>query len=330
MLKKNIFLLLILLFFLVGLYSQSQVQAISAEVKDENSTSSESVETELDTKWLLLQNLSGSEYEEMFLALLLEPLSLEKFQSYVLAESLWYVTHFENNSSENSSVTRLKETVDEFLSNLGTGVIIPQEYSDTVYSMFRYFANNQQVPFSVPELNIFLATETLHIPTEEIKSVQMYRGGIALEKIKKEIQVDSSYEKIDVMSILSNPPLLYALQYSSDMETLYQNVLDFANALPEDSRPLIIKCWDLLNQLKKISLQHGFPLVEILPVFSSTLIKEIQKDDFVLCCLSQQDLEKLVTDLEGLILFSTIYHSRITKELYSGNEIAVDENGGSL
>lgn len=328
MLKKNLFFLFILLFFLTGLYSQSQVKSISTTNEADLQDSLDVFVDDLKEKWLSLQNLSGSEYEELFLTLLLEPLSQEKLQPYVLAESLWYISHLQKDTTEKKS--KLEETINSFLSDLGTGAIIPQEYSDTVYSMFRYFSNNNIIPSSVPELNIFLATDTLHIPTEEIKSIQMYRGGIALEKIKKLIQADSTFENIDILAVLSNSSLLYALQYSSDMLDFYKMIMDFSKGLPEDSKPLIIKCRDLLNKLEKKSLKLGFVIDEILPEYSATFLTEIQNDEFVLCCLSSQDLQKLVADFEGLDLFSSIYFSRITKDLYSVDNLSFENNGGSL
>lgn len=285
--------------------------------------------------WIALGELSGGEYLERFLRLLSDGEVRADLQPYALAESLWFdcfVRPFAPQDDEAASA--LAASVSAFLDGIDTGRIVAHEDSDAVYAVFRQLSDARPRPAHAappPELRVFTAEHLFTAPSDEARSVKMYRGLAALEKISAraaEAAPESSAAFVSAEDLSSNPALLYlALRPGSDTGLL-RGVGSLLAGLPEEARPAAYRAWLLLEECRRLSVRHGFAFPDILPPFSRGVLEAVLSDDFVLFCLSGQELARLSGDLAAVNEFAPRYFRRLalaTKVRPENAEVRADE-----
>lgn len=326
--KKNIFVFVLLNSCLLALSSQSLVQKSTSSdvpiVQEEllQDEAAESLFTSQD--WFALHNLSGGEYWAVFLRLLSDESSRNELQPYALAECLWFECFAKKNepTEPNEDFTAISDLVFDFLEKIDTGEVPPHEKSDTVYSIFKCLASLKPCPedfSSPPSLQIFAMESLFSPPSKEIRSVNMYRGLVALERLaltdRGDLPQDSSVA-FGIEHIVSNPPLLYVLLKDDSLDdTVQQNVKDSLETLPKNSIPKFYLCQNLLDACKKTSVRYGFVLTDILPSFSCSVVKSVMEDDFVLWCLPEQEVNRFYGDISCVQEFVPIYFNRLVEAL---------------
>ena len=308
----------IILFFLILLVGFSCLSAQSLIQQGNDVVIPKDVlenEEELDTvnyseqDWFALFNLSGDEYLERLHLLLSHDSSRNKLQPYAFGECLWFNYFIKPFAENNENLIKAEQTVNLFISEIDTGKIIPHEISDTVYSIFKTLVSlspQQSIENQVPELQIFSADSLFYVPSEQIQSVKMYRALALYQKYF----AGTSYG--DILNYTDNAALIY----------VYMNDIYNGNFIPEELNELSLfyKCYMLLNECKYLSVKYGFNLLDIMPDFSKSILKAALENEFILCCISDTDLNQLFVDLTCVKEVAPEYFARLTRLITGGNE----------
>ena len=102
-----------------------------------------------------------------------------------------------------------------------------------------------------------------------------------------------------------NQPLMYLLAHSTAGKDIYSVLRTYHSGQTHASR-----CEELYQECRKIGVQWGFDLEQILPNFSATGIGAAKKDAFILYCLPEHDLDQIFMDLSCLKAIAPVYFSR--------------------
>lgn len=138
----------------------------------------------------------------------------------------------------------------------------------------------------------------------------------------------SSLGKIKWESVISNEPLMYVLRHVPSGNEIYSFLRNY-----HSGETLAFQCETSYLQGLQLGEQWGYNLEQVLPVFSGSGVKAIEKDLFVLYCLPPQDLEQILADLDCVNTFAPIYFSRSIGLLHRSSEkesVPALENGGTL
>ncbi len=309
--KRKIFFLLILFVGFSFLSAQSLIQ--DAKIISEQDLETEVLEEVIvytADDWFELFNLSGDEYYQQFNLLLLHDSSKADLQPYALAECLWFNCVIKPSVEETEIVMELQKLVNTYLSEIDTGKIIPKETSDAVYFLLKNLFSLKPCPkniLQVPELQIFSVEHLFHLPSQDIQSVKMYRALALYQKIMSE-NADMISDKI--LSYVNNPALLYVYLNDSATEKI----------IPEQLKDLSVfyKCHLLHQECTKLSVKYGFNLLEVLPNFSKSILNTATENEFILCCISESDLNQLYVDLTCIKDFVPKYFYRYINQITGG------------
>ena len=115
---------------------------------------------------------------------------------------------------------------------------------------------------------------------------------------------------IDWEQVVLNQPLMYLLAHSTAGKDIYSVLRTYHSGQTHASR-----CEELYQECRKIGVQWGFDLEQILPNFSATGIGAAKKDAFILYCLPSHDLEQIATDLSCVKTLVPVYFSRAVELL---------------
>lgn len=110
---------------------------------------------------------------------------------------------------------------------------------------------------------------------------------------------------IDWEQVVLNQPLMYLLAHSTAGKDIYSVLRTYHSGQTHASR-----CEELYQECRKIGVQWGFDLEQILPNFSATGIGAAKKDAFILYCLPEHDLDQIFMDLSCLKAIAPVYFSR--------------------
>ena len=110
---------------------------------------------------------------------------------------------------------------------------------------------------------------------------------------------------IDWEQVVLNQPLMYLLAHSTAGKDIYSVLRTYHSGQTHASR-----CEELYQECRKIGMQWGFDLEQILPNFSATGIGAAKKDAFILYCLPEHDLDQIFMDLSCLKAIAPVYFSR--------------------
>ncbi len=241
----------------------------------------------------------------------------------------------------------LKVTVAAFLAELGEGSLPIHPQSDAVLSLFQYLGQNPVAgsqgpnlqPANLPELPV-LAADHSFIPIEQsYRNAQLYRGLMAFSPLVEEFaaaqgggQVSSSENEparelpqepsqaaeedsdpllppslgsIRWKEVVENQPLMYLLRHVPAGGEVYSHLQGY-----HSGKILPSRCEDVYLEAQALGRAWGYRLEQVLPSFSAGGVEAVWKDLFVLYCLPENDLERLLSDLACVNELAPVYFSR--------------------
>ncbi len=254
----------------------------------------------------------------------------------------------------------LEATVAAFLAELGDGSLPIHPQSDAVLSLFQYLGQNPVAgshgpalqPSNLPELPV-LAADHPFIPIEEsYRNARLYRGIMAFSPLMEDFAAarggrqDSPPENqpagetpqasgeggdsllppplgnISWKDVVENQPLMYLLRHVPAGGEVYSHLQGY-----HSGKTLPSRCEDVYLEGQALGRAWGYRLEQVLPSFSASGVEAVGQDPFVLYCLSEGDLERLLSDLSCVNELAPAYLGRSIALLRRGAGL---EAGGSL
>lgn len=340
-------------------FAQTAVQQLGAEatMQDSSVHTDENSPVFSAADWNALASLSGEDYCKRFISLLSDESSRSELQPNALAECLWFKCFIRPFVATDEDFSPLNEMIDVFLEEMNTGSVVPHEHSDAIYSMFGWLSECGlffMEPAEIPTLQIFSAGHLFSPPSEEQCAVKMYRAMASLERLlamSPAVDVPAGVEEsgavsqtenteavapsFDVVSVLSNPPLLFVISRVEEAKPLCRTLVEAAATLPPESLPAVCRCRELLERGRLMGVKYGFILEDVLPGFSAEVVRSFSRGTdvpsdgaFMMYCIPDADLERLVADLSCVVSFVPFYFNRLTElSRRSGVEPAGDGGG---
>lgn len=283
--------------------------------------------------WLHLAELTGDSYLGQLELLLSDPSAAGDLQSFALAECLWFSCFEPEAPVQQKLFDKTAAAVRLFLDGINSGAVIPNGEADAVYYFFAHltaFLPDYIAARPMPDIPVLRAVQTFTVPSENVRVTALYRGVTGVQQLidsmsrlsadatdqVKEENAGSGSDLSGVAAVAAavqeNPAVLYVLSHDDGNADLYRQVCDtFDSSDNTVVLPDVFRCLELLESCRQLALQCGFELESVLPSFSAEAVSQISADDFLIYCIPEQELDRLISDLQCISWCAPYYTERL-------------------